>query len=240
MAASRTKGAQLRAMLEELIGGLEPGALLPSERVLAERSSVARMTVRRELDRLVADGLAYRVERQGTFVADPRILQTDALSSFSEDIAGRGMTPGARTLAQELTTADEAVAAALERPPGTPVVRIERVRTADGEPIALEWLHLPADDFPRLERQPLDGRSLYALLRERYGVRFGEASQRASAVALTAGQARLLGTAAGQPALLFRRTARRANGRVIESARSIYRGDRYEIEMRQRPRFTGG
>ena len=55
-------------------------------------------------------------------------------------------------LAQELLAADEAVAAALERPPGAPVVLIHRVRTADDDPIAVEWVHLPTEDFPRLER----------------------------------------------------------------------------------------
>lgn len=236
LVGSKPKGEQLRRALEQLMAGLGPGALLPSERILAERFGVARMTVRRELDRLTADGLAYRVERQGTFVAEGRIVQSDALSSFSEDIVARGMTPGGRTLAQEVVPADEAVAAALERPPGVPVVRIHRVRTADGEPIAAEWIHLPSDDFPLLERAPLDGRSLYALLRQRYGVTFGEARQRASAVAMTAEQATLLHAEAGQPAFLFRRTTRRHNGRVIESARSLYRGDRYEIAMHQLPR----
>jgi len=233
---SAPKGAQLRAALEQLIEGLGPGALLPSERMLAERFGLARMTVRRELDRLCADGLAYRVERQGTFVAERRIVQSDALSSFSEDILSRGMTPGGYVIAQEVIAAPDAVAAALERPPGLPVVRIHRVRTADGVPLAVEWVHLPADDFPLLERAPLDDRSLYRLLRQRYGVVFGEATQRASAVALSAEEAALLEAAAGAPAFLFRRVTRRVNGRVIESARSLYRGDRYEIDMRQRPR----
>lgn len=236
LSGSRPKGEQLRGAIERLMAGLGPGALLPSERILAERFGVARMTVRRELDRLCADGLAYRVERQGTFVAEPRIVQTDSLSSFSEDIVTRGMAPGGAVLEQRLVEADETLAAALERPPGTAVVLIHRVRTADGVPLAVEWVHLPADDFPRLESAALDGRSLYRLLRERYGVAFGEASQRASAVALSAQEAALLETETGAPAFLFRRVTRRRNGRVIESARSLYRGDRYEIDMRQRPR----
>jgi GntR family transcriptional regulator len=235
LSGSQPKGAELRDRLMRLIAGLGPGALLPSERVLAERFGVARMTVRRELDRMTADGVTYRVERQGTFVAEPRIVQSEAFSSFSQDILKRGMTPGGYTLLQERIGADDQVAAALEVAPGAPVVRIHRVRTADGEPIAVEWLHLPGDDFPGLEDAALDGRSLYALLRETYGIAFGEARQRASAVALSAAEAALLHAVEGQPALLFVRTTRRAGGGVIESARSLYRGDRYEIAMHQRP-----
>lgn len=229
----RSKGEQLRQLLEELIAELGAGAMLPSERVLAERYGVARMTVRKVLDRLVAERAAYRIQGRGTFVAEPRIVYADALKGFSEDILARGMVPGARVLAQQLVTADAALAAALERPPGTPVVLIERVRTADDDPIALEWAHLPSEDFPGLERARLDGGSLYALLRERYGVNLGTASQRVSAVGLSADDAAMLHAAEGQPAFLFRRIARRPSGRVIECATSLYRGDRYELEIHQ-------
>jgi GntR family transcriptional regulator len=227
----RPKGEQLRVLLEELIAELGAGAILPSERMLADRYGVARMTVRKVLDRLVAERAAYRIQGRGTFVAEPRIVYADALKGFSEDILARGMVPGARVLAQRLDTADAALAAALERPPGTPVVVIHRVRTADDEPIALEWSHLPSEDFPGRAR--LDGGSLYTLLRERYGVNLGTASQRVSAVALAAEDAAMLHAAEGQPAFLFRRVARRPSGRVIESARSLYRGDRYELEIQQ-------
>ena len=229
----RPKGEQLRQLLEALIAELGAGAILPSERMLAERYGVARMTVRKVLDRLVAEGAAYRIQGRGTFVAEPRIVYADALKGFSEDIRARGMVPGARVLAQEIVTADAAVAAALERPPGTPVVLIHRVRTADDDPIAVEWSHLPSEDFPGLERARLDGVSLYALLRERYGVNLGTASQRVSAVALSTEDAALLHADEGQPAFLFVRSVRRPSGRVIESARSLYRGDRYELEIHQ-------
>jgi GntR family transcriptional regulator len=79
----------------------------------------------------------------------------------------------------------------------------------------------------------LTDRSLLELLRERFGVAPTQAAQRVSAVALTAEEAALLGTDEGRPAFVFRRTTRRASGRVIEYTRSLYRGDRYEIEMRQ-------
>jgi GntR family transcriptional regulator len=234
LTGSEPKGEQLRQVLETLIAELGPGALLPSERMLAERYGVARMTVRKELDRLVAGGTAYRVHGRGTFAGEPRIIYADALKGFSEDIRARGMVPGARVLAQESVAADSALAAALERPPGTPLTLIHRVRTADGQPLALEWSYLPSDDFPGLERARLGDASLYALLRERYGVTLGTASQRVTAVALSAADAATLQAAAGQPAFLFRRLARRPSGRVIECARSLYRGDRYELEIQQR------
>jgi GntR family transcriptional regulator len=233
LVGSRPKGEQLRQLLDELIAELGAGSLLPSERMLADRYGVARMTVRKELDRLVAEGAAYRIQGRGTFVAEPRIVYADALKGFSEDILARGMVPGARVLAQQLVTADAALAAALERPPGTPLVLIQRVRTADDDPIALEWSHLPSEDFPGLERARLNGGSLYALLRERYGVTLGIATQRVSAVALSAEEAALLDAAEGQPAFLFRRVTRRQSGRVVEYGRSLYRGDRYELEIHQ-------
>jgi GntR family transcriptional regulator len=201
--------------------------------VLAERYGLARMTVRKELDRLVAEGAAYRVHGRGTFVAEPRIVYAEALSGFSEDVRARGMVPGARVLRHEEILAGEEIAAALERHPATPVVCIERVRTADGVPIALEWAYLPSEDFPGLERLRLGDGSLYALLRDRYGVQLESATQRVNTVALSAAEAELLETEEGQPAFLFRRVTRRPSGRVVESARSLYRGDRYELEITQ-------
>jgi GntR family transcriptional regulator len=233
LAGSQPKGEQLRRLLETLIAELGPGALLPSERMLAERYGVARMTVRKELDRLVGAGTAYRVQGRGTFAGEPRIVYADALKGFSEDVVARGMAPGARVLAQEVVAADAELAAALERPPGSPAILIHRVRTADAQPLALEWSYLPADDFPGLERARLRDASLYALLRERYGVTLGTASQRVTAVALSPGDAAKLQAGEGEPAFLFRRIARRPSGRVIECARSLYRGDRYELEIRQ-------
>ena len=230
------KGARLREVLEDLIAEAGAGALLPSERALAERYGLARMTVRKELDRLVAEGAAYRVHGRGTFAATPRIVQAEALTSFTEDVLARGLQPGARVLAHGVVVADDALAAALELAPGARVVRVHRVRTADGEPLALEWAHLPADDFPGLEGEPLADRSLLALLRDRYGVVVTAAHQHVSAVALSADEAALLGVEAGSPGFLFRRVTRREGGRVLESARSLYRGDRYEIQIRQEPR----
>ena len=145
------------------------GALPPSERVLAERYGVARMTVRTELDRLVAEGAVYRVHGRGTFVAEPRS------SSRGPQLLHRGHArprhgPGLARRGAGRGRGRHALPAALEIAPGTPVVRDPARANGRREPMALEWSFLPADDFPGLEGEPLADRSLLALLRDRYGV----------------------------------------------------------------------
>src|SRR4051812_12122234 len=80
------KGRALREVLEGLVAERAPGSALPSERELAERFGLARMTVRAEIERLTAEGLLYRLHGRGTFVAEPRVAQAVTFSSFSEDM----------------------------------------------------------------------------------------------------------------------------------------------------------
>jgi GntR family transcriptional regulator len=227
------KGEQLRGILEGLIGALQAGAPLPSERELAERYGVARMTVRTEIDRLVAEGLAYRVQGRGTFVAEPRVTQAMALSSFTEDMRARGHEPGSTVLGCDVLAADGAVAGRLELADGARVVRIHRVRTADGEPMAVEEAFLPAGRFAGLDEADLAHGSLFELLESRYGVRMAAADQRVVAVGIEAGYAGLLGVEPGAPGLLFHTVTRDAAGEPVFYAWSLFRGDRYEVRLSQ-------
>src|SRR5918999_1771719 len=147
LSAQRPKGEQLEEILEGYIATLAPGTALPSERVLAQRYRVARATVSQAIEGLAVRGLVYRVHGSGTFVAEPRFRQPETLTSFSEDMRARGMLPGSAVLRQEVVPAGEIIARQLEVEPGTPTVQIERVRTADGEPMALERTYLPAERF---------------------------------------------------------------------------------------------
>jgi GntR family transcriptional regulator len=232
LSARRPKGEQLQEILEGVVGALEPGALLPSERLLAERYAVARATVTQAVDGLVARGLVYRVHGSGTFVAEPKFRQPLTLTSFTEDMRARGMTPGSVVRSQAVVPASEVVARHLALVPGTPVVHMERVRTADGEPMALERTHLPAQRLPGLEDADLTDASLYELLERDWGVRVAEADQWANVVRLTDEEAALLHVSADQPALLFQRVTRDPSGAPVEYVRSLYRGDRYEVHTR--------
>jgi GntR family transcriptional regulator len=229
----RPKGEALREILESLVASLGPGAELPSERVLAEHFALARMTVRTEMDRLVTEGLVYRLHGRGTFVAEPRVAQAVLFSSFSEDMRARGMTPGAVVRSRELIEAGPFLARSLEIAVGAPVAEFERVRTADGEPMAVERVYLPAERFPGIAEADLEHGSLFELLAGRYDTHLSGADQRVVAVAIEAEEAPLLGVEEGMPGLRFHTLARDTRGAPAYYATSLFRGDRYEIELRQ-------
>jgi GntR family transcriptional regulator len=230
------KGTQLRSILEELIGTLRPGDPQPSERELAERYDLARMTVRAEITRLAAEGLVERVQGRGTFVAEPRVAQAAALSSFTEDMKARGLVAGSRVLGPDTMAADAVVARGLDVAPGTPVVRLRRVRTADGDPMALEEAFLDAGRFPDLAETDLEGASLFDVLEHRFGVRFPTADQRVVAVEIVGEDANLLHVAPGRAGLKFHTILLDEDERPLAYAWSLFRGDRYEIRLRQERR----
>lgn len=233
LAAGRPKGEQLREILEDHAASLPPGSALPSERELADRYRVARMTVRGEIERLTSDGITYRAHGRGTFVAETRVAQAMALTSFTEDMRGRGMEPSSRVLAQRQIEAGEALAARLELRSGAPLVRLDRVRLADGTAMAFEQAYLPVERLSGVQEADFAGASLFGLLAERWGIELGDADQRVVATALDGDTAVLLGVEAGMPGLRFETVARDRERVPVYCATSLFRGDRYEIDFRQ-------
>lgn len=221
-----------RRVQDEVLGlasSLEVGAPLPAERSLAQRLGVSRMTLRRAVDELVDLGFLHRRQGSGTYVAEPKITQFLAASSFTQDMAARGLEPGARVVRFQHGPADADLARELEIMPGARVLRVARVRTADGEPIALEELAVDAALVPGLRPEDLEGTSFYELLRRRYGLRIVGGEQTMEAAALDAEAARLLRVPKGSAAFLLQRVSRDETGRVLEFVRSRYRGDRYRF-----------
>jgi len=227
------KGQALRGILEDLLASLPPGAALPSERELAERYGLARMTVRSEIERLTAEGLVYRLQGRGTFVSEPRVAQAGALSSFTEDMEARGLEPGSVVLSADVAEADGFLAGTLEIAPGDPVFRLDRVRTADGDPVAIEQAFLPLHRFAGIEEVDFTQASLFDVLAERFSVTLRDARQRVVAAAIDPEEAELLDVPEGEPGLRFHTVAWDSDGVPAYYAASLYRGDRYEIEMGQ-------
>ena len=218
---------ELRAAIDR---GLAFDAPLPSERELSQRYGVARMTARKTIDRLVSEGRAYRIPGRGAYVARPRLMMPVALKSFSEDIKSRGMRPDSRELNRTVVPADDLLAEKLGIDVGGAVHLLERLRLADGEPIAIERTHLPASRTPGFLEQHLVDGSLYALLEQHYGLSIEEGEQTISANPTSTAAAKLLGVAKGSAALCFERLSYAA-GVPIEYATSIYRGDRYQLRV---------
>jgi GntR family transcriptional regulator len=227
------KGRALREILETLVAERPAGSALPSERELAERFGLARMTVRGEIERLTAEGLIYRLHGRGTFVAEPRVAQAVTFSSFSEDMRARGLEPGSVVRSQEPTEADGFLAGVLSVAPGALLLRLDRVRSADGRPMAIELAFLPSERFPGIDGVDFTDVSLFDVLGENFGVRLRDADQRVVAVPIEADDAAALEVDEGAPGLRFYTLARDEDGTPVYYATSLFPGDRYEIELRQ-------
>ena len=122
------------------------------------------------------------------------------------------------------------VADLLGVPAGGRVHVLQRLRTAMGEPIAIENIQLSAARFPGLLEHDLAG-SLWVVLRARYNVNPERADARVVAVTLDRFEAETLGVKAGSPAIVLTRTVYDEEGGVVELARDVYRGDRTEFSV---------
>jgi GntR family transcriptional regulator len=220
---------QLREILLDLIEReLHVDAPVPSERELAARYGLSRMTARQAIEHLVSEGRLYRVQGKGTFVARPKIDMPLRLTSFSEDMRARGMVPGSRDLGRRRALATGPLARELGVEQGTAVHVVERLRLADGVPMALERSHIPAHLAPDLLDRSLEGRSLYALLATEYGLALDRGDQVIEAGIADSGDAELLALAPGSAVLLLQR--RSWAGQVaVEYVVSTYRADRYQL-----------
>lgn len=232
--SGHTKRQAVRRELVAMLDALDVGDALPSERRLAEELGVSRPTLRQAIDGLVAEGLLDRRHGSGTYVAEPRIAVPLTMTSFTEDMVKRGMKPGGRVLSFRSETAGARIGRRLALSPVEEVFTIRRLRLADGAPMAIETLCLPRSLMPGLRRHDLEGRSFYDLLRGG-GVVIASGTETIEPTVTTAEESAELGVPVHMPAFLFERITRDENGRPLEYVRSVYRGDRYRLELDLRP-----
>lgn len=227
----------LRQGIEQ--GALAPGDQLPSERELVERYGVSRITASAALHELVQNGLAYRRQGIGTFVARPRISGICGFASFTDDMRARGLVPSSRLLALQVVPPDDEVRSHLALAPGALCYRLARVRLAGGEPMAVENAFLPADRFPGLEEADLQQGSLYDLFRRRYSATPVWAEGLIEAAPADEEQAKLLDLRPGEPVLIVRRVTYDGNYAALEWVRSVYRADRFSFSTGRHPVESG-
>ena len=222
---------QVAQVLEQAIesGELPPGQRLDNEIALAERLGLSRPTMRRAIQYLVDRGLLVRKRGVGTQVVHRAVRRPIELTSLYDDLATEGRNPRTDVLKIEEIPASDNVAHVLGVGDGTPVVRLERLRYADGEPLAIMHNYLPAG-LARITEDGLREAGLYQLMRAA-GIRFHLASQVIGARPATAAEARMLAEPRGASLLTMRRTAYDESGRVVEYGDHIYRASVYSFEF---------
>jgi GntR family transcriptional regulator len=219
---------------EELRGLVKSGELpalsrVPSENELTERFSVSRMTARKALDRLVADGILFRRPGKGTFVAPPKISHGPSQQlSFSAAMRALGLRHDTRVLEAGLMPAPQPIASALGVRGGTPVVVVRRLRLVEGEPVAIHFSHLPPT-YANLLDGDLRG-SLTDLMLSA-GARVAHSRDTVEAVVAAAEEARLLGVSIGAPLIRIEGVAFSSSGEPLRYTEAIYRGDRFRFTI---------
>ena len=225
----KAKDTLLASIQEGQIGANE---CLPSERELCARFDVSRVTIRKAVDELEAEGVIYRFPGKGTFVKrQQKITQAlSRLTSFTEDMQARHMKADSKILLSERSAANKEVAQRLGLNPGDEVILFRRLRLADGSPMAIETIYLDYNIFYPLLTE-FSGGSFYAFMRERLGIVPKRALQSLEVTPLMEWEAELLGNVDLNAALLMNRQTFDDNDRPIEYVVSKYRSDKYKFTI---------
>lgn len=215
-------------------GDYRIGDRLPSEGALGEEFGVSRITVRAALDQLSAAGMLQRLRGKGTFVSAPPVEhELIRLTDFVEDMMAAGLNPTSRVFRLDEEPATPEVAAELAIAPGTPVVRLDRLRLGDNAPIAVDTTFLPLRYGRLLERGYLEHETIYRQLETRYGIPVLSGGFLIEAGVASADLAAQLRIDQGSPLLIIRRTSYSTNREVIYYQKRYYRAYRvrYRLEL---------
>ncbi|HBY93130.1 MAG: GntR family transcriptional regulator [Ardenticatenaceae bacterium] len=228
---------QLHDILQQKIedGVWRPHESLPSERELESLYNVSRTTIREALGILEKEGYIYREHGRGTFVSRPKLQYSlNMLSSFTDDMKLRGFVAGQQLLHLEYVEPSSRVRQQLQVQPRVDhVLRIERLRLANGEPIGIHDAYLPLSRDQRITVEELDEvGSLYTLLESKFNLAAAEADETLEATVANHREATLLQVPVGSPLLLIERTTWSRERRPMELVKMLHRADRYKYYVR--------
>ncbi len=233
--------AEVAEAVRARIGAGEYGAggVIESEAELGRTFGVSRVTVRRSLEQLRAEGLLVSRKGAGWFVAcDPVRQALGRVTTIESALSEAGIEPGRRVLAFSFEAAPVDIAKALGLPSGSEVLRVQRLNLAGTEPFAIVTVWVRAELGAQLSRADVERSTFYDLMPLR-GVELAGATQTINAVAAERDEARLLNVPAGSPLLACRRVTREKGGEPVLVSDHRYPGHRtlFEVEF---PHLTAG
>lgn len=219
----------LRALIED---SLKPDEKLPSENDLIVQYNVSRNTVRMALDALTKQGLIYRIQGKGSYVAPERMRYGLVyLTGFTEEMRRRGLNPSSRILSFERRPANAKEMKKLELSQPKDVFVIERLRMANEKPMALSISCIPTTFCENLDQEDLSRGSLYSLLEDRLGYKISHADETLKPTLASEYEAEVLEIKVNSPLLLVEGITRLEGGTPVEYFKLIYRGDKYEFSV---------
>lgn len=221
---------QIAEGLEQAIehGALEPGGRLDNEIDLAKQFGVSRPTIRKAIAVLANQGLVVRRRGSGTVVVPHPVKRRSGYSSLYDDLKSAGRQPTTQVLSIRDLPAPSNVAQMLGMAEGQTVTSIERLRFADGLPLALMHNYLPLGPGP-IAVQDLESRGLYELLRLR-GQHPHVTNQSISARSATSEEVKLLQVPAKSTLLTVSAISFDFAGRPLEFGHHAYLAERYTLE----------
>lgn len=226
---------QLKMILLEMIENeeLKPGDIIPTERELCEIQGVSRMTINKAILSLVTEGILYREQGKGTYVASPKEKQLlHKLKGFTEEMTEKGLKTSTKILSFEIKVAtkqNKIILQLMEKE--DKVIEIKRLRITEGEPVAIETVWLPYYLFSDMTREMIDGKSLYSIFAEKYNYHLKKAKQTIEPIMLNDYEAKFLNQKDKALALMFRRITFSEKDAPIEYTKTINRSDKYKYEV---------
>jgi len=211
---------------------LREGQTFCSEGEIAHALKISKMPVRQAFQKLRSEGLLVIAKGKRPVVGSGRVpWNFQQLRGFSEEMRRRGLNPSARLLSIGLEDPDLEVAQALKLTPGERVYRARRLRSVNGEPVAVVTSYLPARIFAGIDKQDLEKQSLYSIFEHSYKRKLLYAEEVIGAVVAGEEEAKILETSAGNALLMIRETTYDAQNVAIEYSLSLLRGDRYTASV---------
>lgn len=219
-------------------GKIMPGQKIWSERELMQELNVSRNTAQQAIEELVRNGFVSRVQGKGTFAIERKVSYgLQRMSSFSEEMRRKGMQPSSRVISMRQEHPSQSLAQRLRLSADSWVFRLERLRLADGLPMAYHVSHVPMTLCPGIEKFDFTNDSLFSILENQYNLILSWQKQAIRPVIARKEEADLLDIMVGMPLLLADGVAFLEDGTPFESNRILYRSDLYEFTVQSSRKF---